>query len=98
MHLMPVDRARGAWQRGRVKVRVRLFASLRDVVGREQLELDLPAGATAETAWGRLVAAHPALAPRRASLAVAVNRAYERFDAPLPEGAELVFIPPISGG
>jgi molybdopterin synthase sulfur carrier subunit len=79
-------------------VRIRLFASLRDAIGCDHLELDLPEGATAETAWGRLVEAHPGLAGRRASLAVAVNRAYERFDAPLAAGDEVVFIPPVSGG
>jgi molybdopterin converting factor subunit 1 len=79
-------------------VRVRLFASLREAAGRDRLELDLPAGATAETVWERLVEAHPSLAARRGSLAVAVNRAYQRFDAPLSAGDEVVFIPPISGG
>ena len=79
-------------------VHIRLFASLRDAVGRDQVELELPEGATAETAWSRLAEAHPALAGRRGSLAVAVNRAYERFDAPLAPGDEVVFIPPISGG
>jgi molybdopterin converting factor subunit 1 len=81
-----------------MRVRVRLFASLREAAGRDQLDLDLPEGATAEAAWARLVEAHPSLAARRASLAVAVNRAYQRFDAPLATGDEVVFIPPISGG
>ena len=79
-------------------VHIRLFASLRDTIGRDRLELELPEGATAETAWGRLVEAHPGLAGRRPSLAVAVNRAYERFDAALADGDEVVFIPPVSGG
>ena len=81
-----------------MKIRVRLFASLRDVVGREALELELPEGATPATVWEALAAAHPELAPRRRSLAVAVNRAYEAFDAALAAGDEVVFIPPISGG
>jgi len=81
-----------------MRVRVRLFASLREAAGRDQLDLDLPEGATAEAAWARLVESHPVLAARRASLAVAVNRAYQRFDAPLAGGDEVVFIPPISGG
>jgi molybdopterin converting factor small subunit len=28
----------------------------------------------------------------------AVNRKYARFDAPLRDGDEVVFIPPVSGG
>ena len=81
-----------------MRVRVRLFASLREAVGASTLDLDLPEGATAGAAWARLSAAHPALASRRGSLAAAVNRRYASFDAPLAEGDEVVFIPPVSGG
>jgi sulfur-carrier protein len=81
-----------------VVVKVRFFASLREAVGLEALDLDLPEGATAEDAWGRLVERHPGLAPRRASVAAAVNRSFAPFDTRLGEGDELVFIPPVSGG
>lgn len=81
-----------------VRVRVRLFASLREAAGRSEVELVLPEAATAEAAWQRLLSDHPALGERRPRLAVAVNRAYSGFDAPLAEGDEVVFIPPISGG
>jgi molybdopterin converting factor subunit 1 len=81
-----------------MRVRVRLFASLRETAGVSDLPLELPPGSTAEDAWGRLVGDFPALGPRRASLAAAVNRRYARFDTPLQEGDEVVFIPPVSGG
>jgi molybdopterin synthase sulfur carrier subunit len=81
-----------------MRVQVRLFASLRDTVGHTQIGLELGAGATAQDAWEQLVADHPALAPRRQSLAAAVNREYVAFDHPLSPGDEVVFIPPISGG
>lgn len=81
-----------------MRVRVRLFASLREAVGRDQLDLDLPDGATPETAWERLVREWPALAARRRSLSAAVNRRYLPFDSPLAAGDEVVFIPPVSGG
>ena len=81
-----------------MKVRVRLFAVLRDAMGRSELDLELPEDATPEDAWRHLVKEHPALAPRRRSLAAAVNRRYAAFDAPLTEGDEVVFIPPVSGG
>ena len=77
---------------------MRLFAALREAAGRERVELELPAGATAEEAWRGLCRQLPALEGKRGSLAVAVNRSYRRFDAPLAEGDEVVFIPPISGG
>jgi len=81
-----------------MKVRVRLFASLREALGQEEIELDLPDPATAETAWRSLVTGAPALAERRSGLLASVNRRYAPFDAPLAEGDELVFIPPVSGG
>ena len=81
-----------------MRVRVRLFASLREAAGLPELALDLPEGATAEDAWRRLAARLPALAARRASLAASVNRRYAAFDAPLAEGDEIAFIPPVSGG
>jgi molybdopterin converting factor subunit 1 len=81
-----------------MRVRVRLFASLREAVGRSELDLDLPEGATAEDAWQALARAHTALAPRRARLTAAVNRGYALFDTPLHDGDEVVFVPPVSGG
>jgi molybdopterin synthase sulfur carrier subunit len=81
-----------------MRVRVRLFASLREAAGTEIVELELPDGATAEMAWRRLAEAHPALAERRRALAVAVNRRYARFEEPLAPGDEVVFVPPVSGG
>ncbi len=81
-----------------MRVRIRLFASLREAVGRSEIELDLAEGATAEEAWERLAGQHPSLAARRARLTAAVNRTYAPFDTPLRDGDELVFVPPVSGG
>ncbi len=79
-------------------VRVRLFASLREVAGVGEAALELAPGATAEEAFRHLAQSHPHLASRRPSLAVAINRRYAHFDAVLSDGDELVFIPPVSGG
>jgi molybdopterin synthase sulfur carrier subunit len=81
-----------------MRVRVRLFASLREAAGEGDVELELRPGASAEDAWGALVARHPSLSGRRKSLTAAVNRRYVAFDAPLTAGDEVVFIPPVSGG
>jgi molybdopterin converting factor subunit 1 len=81
-----------------MKVRVRLFASLREAMGQGEIELELEDAATAEAAWRSLVAGAPALAEKRRGLLASVNRRYASFDSPLAEGDELVFIPPVSGG
>jgi len=79
-------------------VRVRLFASLREIVGRGELELELREGSTPDDAWRELSGSRPGLAGKRASLSAAINRRYASFDDHLAEGDELVFIPPVSGG
>ena len=81
-------------------IRVRLFAAIRETLGRENVDLSLAEGATPEDVWRELLRLDTggALAARRLNLAAAVNRRYARFDAPLSEGDEVVFIPPVSGG
>jgi len=81
-----------------MRVRVRLFADLREAVGGTELELDLAERASPGDAWRLLVERYPLLAPRRSSLATAVNRRYAAWDQPLADGDELVFVPPVSGG
>jgi molybdopterin synthase sulfur carrier subunit len=81
-----------------MRVRVRLFASLREAAGEGEVDLELPAGATAEDAWDALARRHPALAARRARLTAAVNRRYVAFAETLQPGDEVVFVPPVSGG
>ena len=81
-----------------MRVRVKLFAALREAVGQSALELDLPEGSRVEEAWSALVRSYPSLTSRRGSLSAAVNRSYVPFDAPLAEGDEAAFIPPVSGG
>jgi len=81
-----------------MRVRVRLFAALREAFERPSLELELPAGSLVEDAWQALLRERPELAPHRGRLAFAVNRAYAAFDTPLREGDEVAFIPPVAGG
>ncbi len=81
-------------------IRIRLFAAIREALGRETVELNLPEGSTPEDAWRELsrIDAGGTLPARRHNLAAAVNRKYTKFDAPLKDGDEVVFIPPVSGG
>ena len=81
-----------------MRVRVRFFAGIREAVGRAELQLEVPDGATPEDVWRQVASAHPTLSARRASLQAAVNRRYSRFDAVLGDGDEVVFVPPVSGG
>lgn len=79
---------------------MRLFAAIRETLGRDHVAMSLAEGATPEDVWRALLAldASGGLAARRVNLAAAVNRKYVRFDVALKDGDEVVFIPPVSGG
>lgn len=79
-----------------LRITVRCFASVREALGTEQLQLEVPAGTTVEGLREQLARKAPILS--RLSLAFAVNRDYARADSVLRDGDEVAFIPPISGG
>lgn len=81
-----------------MRIRVRLFAIQRELVGERHVELDLPDGATVADGWAGLVARFPALAPGRDSVRFARNGEYADAEEPLADGDELAVIPPVSGG
>ncbi len=81
-----------------MRVRVRLFAVQRELVGAREVSLELADGGTVADAWEGLVALHPALAPGRDSVRFAVNAAYAEPGAVLADGDEVAMIPPVSGG
>ena len=60
--------------------------------------LELPAGATAETAAAALAALHPGLLPLLPRVRFAVNEEFSPGATTLREGDRLALIPPVSGG
>jgi molybdopterin converting factor subunit 1 len=80
-----------------MKVRLLLFAQYREWAGRDELELELPAGATAAEAVNRL-RAEPRMQRLSATPAIAVNQVYAPLTAALREGDEVALIPPVAGG
>ncbi len=81
-----------------MRVTVRLFARLRDLAGAGELVRDVPAPATVRTVWQGLVGEIPALVEYERTMSVAVNADYSRMSAPVSEGDEVAFLPPVSGG
>src|SRR5438094_3602590 len=80
-----------------MNVRVVLFAKPRELVGQPNIDLALPAGATAADAWSQLSTRYD-LGPLPRSFRCAVNSEYAGWDDPLKDGDELAVIPPVSGG
>lgn len=79
-------------------IRVRAFAVYRELLGRDTIELELPAGATPRAAFTQLFHERKDLARMLRATMFAVNREYVDPDAPLSTGDELSFIPPVAGG
>lgn len=79
-----------------MKVKVLLFAALRELAGESTLELELDDGATLADAVTELASRHAALKDHR--FATALNQRYSPTSAPLADGDEVALIPPVSGG
>jgi MoaE-MoaD fusion protein len=81
-----------------VRVRVRLFATQRELAGTREVQLDVADRATVEDAWAALVERYPGLAPGRPFVRFARNADYAEPGTSLADGDELAVIPPVSGG
>lgn len=76
-----------------MRVRVRLFAALRERAGADEVELELPDGAVVGDALAQVSALTADL-----PVVMAVNREYAGADQALSAGDEIALIPPVSGG
>lgn len=96
----PEDLRRLRRMEGRdVSVRkVRLFAVARERVGRGEVNVELPPGATVAELRAALAEQFPPLAPVVARVMIAVDSEYADDAAVVPPDATLAVIPPVSGG
>ena len=81
-----------------MRIRVKLFALLRDRAGVSDLSLELAPGSSVSTAIARIAQQAPAIGDLLSRVAPAVNREYVKPDRILSDGDELALIPPVSGG
>ena len=81
-----------------MNVTVLLFASLADAAGTRRMDLAAEPGDTVASVRDRVLAAHPQLARFVPTLMVAVDEVYATDDDPVPPGATVALIPPVSGG
>lgn len=80
-----------------VRVRVRFFASYAEAFGREEMGVELRAGASVADCVAA-VRADPAAARLPPHPLVAVNQRYAKPEALLSDGDEVALIPPVAGG
>ena len=81
-----------------MRIRVLFFGVLRDVVGVREDSLDVAEGGRLETVFEHYAARFPKLREMAASTVLALNQQFSSPSAPLAEGYEVAFLPPVSGG
>lgn len=80
-----------------MNIKVRLFASYAEKLGRSELAIELADGATVGQAIAE-IAAFPGASGLPPKPLVAVNCEYARNDVTLKHGDEVALIPPVAGG
>jgi molybdopterin synthase catalytic subunit len=81
-----------------LKITVKFFASYKEVLGKEQIEIQLDDNSTVDHLLSRLRQDYPKLGNLMETLVVSINLEYATFDTKLREGDEVALLPPVSGG
>ena len=81
-----------------MRVKVLFFGMLKDLVGRSEERLEVPAGARLGAVFDLYAARFPRLQEMAGSIVLAQNQEFAPPDAEVVEGGEIAFLPPVSGG
>lgn len=81
-----------------INIRIRYFASLRDIVGTNEELLTVEEQTQVADVRALLLRRYPQLQPVLERSVNAVNHRYVKLETALHEGDEIVFIPPTGGG
>ena len=79
-----------------MNVTIRYFAAYREAVGTETESVETQAG-TADALFAECISRHEGLRSNDSAL-VAINDEMADWAAPLSEGDEVLFFPPVAGG
>ena len=81
-----------------MKVRVKMFASFRDIVGAKEEELEIQEGTTVQRLLDGYIERFPEMARFEDHIILSVNKEYGAAGLELKDGDEVSFLPPVSGG
>jgi molybdopterin converting factor small subunit len=81
-----------------MQIKIKLFAILKDMLGREELLLDFAEGDSCKDILSRLQTRCADLAPVLRHSMIAVNGCYANLGTVLSAEDEIAILPPVSGG
>ncbi len=81
-----------------MKVVVKLFAGARELAGKEEISLELPAGATVGQLRASMIRDHAELRSLLGHALFAIDAVYCKNETQISATAEIACIPPVSGG
>jgi len=81
-------------------VRIKFFAMLKGIVGREELEMEIGETLTVGELKARLIEEYPVLKELfdSRSVLISVNQEFASSEGVVKDGDEVAFLPPFSGG
>ena len=81
-----------------MNVRVQFYAQLRELLGKNALELELPQGATVRELLEKIYAQKPGLRAQDKSILVGAGLEFVDRNYQLKPGEEIAIMPPVQGG
>ena len=79
-------------------VRLLFFATLKDIIGSREMQLDVPAGSTVADVLTHLEGSYPRMKDYRPVVLTAINEEYVERGTRIEDGDEVAIFPPVSGG
>src|SRR5271154_2905347 len=81
-----------------MRVKVLFFGMLKDIAGRTEEQLEVPAGVPLSVVFDHYAERFPRLREMAGSIVMARNQEFTALSAAIAEGDEVAFLPPVSGG
>ncbi len=81
-----------------MSIRVLFFASLADIVGTREFNVNAADFSDVESVFRKFAAEFPPLERYRPSVLCALNSEFASAASPVQDGDEVAFFPPVSGG
>ncbi|MGI0032015.1 MAG: molybdopterin converting factor subunit 1 [Nitrososphaeraceae archaeon] len=80
------------------KIKVRLFANLRELVGEREITISLPGGVTVDHLNSEILKRYPQLESFSNKFVTSVNCKVTTGDTIITSSDEIALLPPVSGG